>query len=128
MNVSFFSGYPKSRQQHDATIDKLKSQNEAPLKPSFKVLLLRGIIVIIYLLLGAFVFRALEQGELVGIHKDKLLLAREQLQRVHNVSLEFLQHYEKLIRSRRKEPKNWDYYQSLYFASTVTTTIGESFL
>ena len=120
----FFSGYPKSRQQHDATIDKLKSQNEAPLKPSIKVLILRGIIMIIYLLLGAVVFRELEHLDATSMQNDKLLLARQQLHIVYNVSNEFLDEYEQLVRTRKKGPKDWDYYQSLYFASTVTTTIG----
>ena len=119
-----FSGYPKSRQQHDATIDKLKSQNEAPLKPSIKVLILRGIIMIIYLLLGAVVFRELEHSDTTSMQNDKLLLARQQLHIVYNVSNDFLDEYEQLVRTRKKGPKDWDYYQSLYFASTVTTTIG----
>ena len=119
-----FSGYPKSRQQHDATIVKLKSQNEAPLKPSIKVLILRGIIMIIYLLLGAVVFRELEHSDTTSMQNDKLLLARQQLHIVYNVSNEFLDEYEQLVRTRKKGPKDWDYYQSLYFASTVTTTIG----
>lgn len=89
------------------------------------MLLLRGIIVIVYLLLGAVVFRALEHVDVTSMQNDKLLLARQKLHTVYNVSNELLEEYEQLARTRKKGPKDWDYYQSLYFASTVTTTIGK---
>ena len=97
------------------------------MKPSIKVLLLRGIIMIVYLLLGAVVFRALEHVDATNMQNNKLILARQQLNTMYNVSNEFLDEYELLVRTRKKGPKDWDYYQSLYFASTVTTTIGMFF-
>ena len=54
---------------------------------------------------------------------------RSRIRRQYDISEETLLKYERLIeRSRLEtihETKKWDYYQSLYFASTVTTTIGE---
>lgn len=127
MFVLSLSGYPKSRQQHDATIDKLKAETETPIKPSLKVLLIRGFIMVVYLLLGALVFRALEHKDEDPNAKDTLAFERKQLQLDFNISDVRLKRFEDLVRKRRQEPKDWDYYQSLYFASTVTTTIGELF-
>ncbi|XP_066922348.1 uncharacterized protein [Clytia hemisphaerica] len=117
-------GYPKSRQQHDATIDKLKAETETPIKPSLKILLIRGFIMVVYLLLGALVFRALEHEDEDPNARDTLAFERKQLQLEFNISDVRLKRFEDLVRKRRQEPKDWDYYQSLYFASTVTTTIG----
>lgn len=113
-----FLGYPKSRQQHDATINRLESGDETPLTPSIKVLTLRCVVMVIYLLLGALVFKALEEcpGE------DSLQRERRALLREFNISKSRLQDFEKFV--RRYQNKDWDYYESLYFASTVTTTIG----
>lgn len=122
-------GYPKSRQHHDATIDKLESTDTTPIKPSVKVLLIRGIVIIVYLLVGALVFRELEHKERDKTYwKRTLHKEREKLINEFNITLDRLLQYEHLVRRRRfeifVEHKDWDYYQSLYFASTVTTTIG----
>ena len=122
-----FLGYPKSRQQQDATIDRLEHENETPIKPSLKVLLIRGIVMIVYLLLGGLIFRALEHNKGgPGSRDHKLVMERQRLAWEFNISEHRLIQYESLVRRRKtlSEPKDWDYYQSLYFASTVTTTIG----
>ena len=125
----YTSGYPKTRQNHDATINKLETEL-SPIKPSAKVLLFRGAVIIIYLLLGALVFQALENYKDIKVyHKKDLEKERSKIASRYDISEETLLKYERLIeRSRLEailETNKWDYYQSLYFASTVTTTIGE---
>ena len=127
--MSIFSGYPKSRQNHDATINKLETEHLPP-KPSVKVLLFRGGVIIIYLLLGALVFQALENNkDNKGYHKNELEKEKSKITSRYNISEKILLKYERLVEKSRletiRENKKWDYYQSLYFASTVTTTIGE---
>lgn len=125
----YFLGYPKTRQNHDATINKLETEL-SPIKPSAKVLLFRGVVIIIYLLLGALVFQALENyQDNKEYHKKDLEKERSRITSRYDISEETLLEYERLIERSRletiREIKKWDYYQSLYFASTVTTTIGE---
>jgi len=104
----------------------LKAENETPaIKPSLKVLIIRGFVVIVYLLLGGLVFRALEHNnDPKWSYANQLEIERRNLQREFNISESRLHSFEKLVRKRKTNPKDWDYYQSLYFASTVTTTIG----
>lgn len=80
-------------------------------------------------MLGALVFQSLEKyQDIKGYHKNDLEKERSRITRQYDISEEALLKYERLIeRSRLEtihETKKWDYYQSLYFASTVTTTIG----
>ena len=75
------------------------------------------------------VFQSLEKyQDIKGYHKNDLEKERSRITRQYDISEEALLKYERLIeRSRLEtihETKKWDYYQSLYFASTVTTTIG----
>lgn len=126
----FYLAYPKSRQSHDATIDKLESSDTVPIKPSIKILIIRGIVIIVYLLLGALVFRELEYKK-----RDKKYWSRqfekerENLFTYHNMTEEYLVKLGALLEKTNFEKhhthKEWDFYQSLYFASTVTTTIGK---
>ncbi|XP_065668845.1 potassium channel subfamily K member 9 isoform X1 [Hydra vulgaris] len=121
-------GYPKSRHQYSATIKKLEL-DRGPFQPSIKILIIRGIVIISYLLLGALVFQALEKNDNQTRYWNDLVIAsKDNLVKNHNISLktlEVLEHQiQQMIVEKRNSQREWDYYQSLYFASTVTTTIG----
>ena len=76
-------------------------------------------------MLGGLVFRALEHSDSTQRPRaNELDVERRSLQREFNISESRLKAFEELARKRKTNPKDWDYYQSLYFASTVTTTIG----
>ena len=131
-----FAGYSKTRnnrrqkerqRNHPDDVD----ENEAPIKSSVKTLLLRGIIIIVYLLLGALAFSHLEHRTGETPFQMRLKAKKMELKRTFNVTWGVLEELEELYKSGsrelHKDHSDWDYYQSLYFASTVTTTIGRVF-
>ena len=81
--------------------------------------------------LGALVFCAIEFQENDKTKWDrKTKLLRSMLKRKYNITNEEMEKYEEAVAERQIEYRashhEWSYYQSLYFVSTVTTTIGES--
>ena len=82
-------------------------------------------------MLGALVFQALEKNDNnTRYWNDLVIKTKNDLVRDYNISLGVLNALEDQIQSmileRRNLHREWDYYQSLYFASTVTTTIGKN--
>ena len=114
---------------HDEGEEEATGDGEVSLKPAFKTLVLRVLIIVIYMCLGALVFCAIEyRFKDTTIWKRKTRLIKSRLVIKYNVSVQELERFEQAIEKRmlerKEEHKEWNYYQSLYFASTVTTTIG----
>ena len=115
--------------QHGGDADGSRA-GEISLKPAFKTLTLRVLAIIIYMCLGALVFCAIEYKD-----QDKTLwnrrarIMRLKLKDKYNISDRELRDYEKTVQNMYLEERashhEWSYYQSLYFVSTVTTTIGK---
>eukprot|EP00794_Sanderia_malayensis_P006111 gene6111-6815_t len=134
-SVSAEQGKRKQQRKEEERDEELINENEtkneaeANLKPAFKTLVLRVLIIIIYMCLGALVFCAIEyKREDKTIWKRKTNLMKSRMTEKYNITLIELEKFEEAIEKKLKENvdkhKEWNYYQSLYFASTVTTTIG----
>ena len=104
---------------------------EISLKPAFKTLTLRVIAIIIYMCLGALVFCAIEYRDYDKTQWNRQAsIMRLRFKEKYNISDQELKKYETAVQNMFIEEKashhEWTYYQSLYFVSTVTTTIGET--
>ena len=107
-----------------------KRTGEISLKPAFKTLTLRVLAIIIYMCLGALVFCAIEyRDQDKTLWRRKTHIMRLSFMSKYNITDQELKDYENAVIHMRIEQRashhEWSYYQSLYFVSTVTTTIGE---
>ncbi len=116
---------------HHEDGDEKTNASEVSLKPAFKTLILRVFIIIVYMCLGALVFCAIEhKNKDMTVWKRRTRMIKDRLMLKYNITLVEMTGFENAVEQRAKENregnKEWSYYQSLYFASTVTTTIGKS--
>ena len=104
------------------------------LKEKFKTLIIRLVMLSIYLTSGAAIFSALEQDQGDDTNfEERIMEVKRNMSQQFNASMEiindFIQTIEELIMEDRRNCKfqhnDWNYYQSLYFVGSVTTTIGK---
>lgn len=111
------------------------SDTEDPIKFEPKSLLIKIVICILVLLVGAAVFMELERtkGEPTSGKSDATKL-KESLAEKYNISLMDLEQLETAIGQEAAEkddaerPSRWTYGNSVFFAFTIMTTIGEYIL
>ena len=108
---------------------KSPSRGVTVLKPEIKTLCVRVFLILVYLCFGALIFCAIEHKTRdKTFYRRKLGVMKTRLEKKYNITPEELNEFESTVEKKVKEikaaGKEWDYYQSLYFASTVTTTIG----
>ncbi|XP_065066716.1 potassium channel subfamily K member 4-like isoform X2 [Rhopilema esculentum] len=126
-SIRITSRWAKQKKQEEG--EDIENTGEISLKPAFKTLTFRVLALIIYMCLGALVFCAIEFQDNDKTKWDrKTVLLRSMLKRKYNITNEEMEKYEEAVAKRQIEYRashhEWSYYQSLYFVSTVTTTIG----
>lgn len=129
-NIALSAGSRKQQPGEGGDTEGEQNTGEISLKPAFKTLIIRVLAILIYMCLGALVFCAIEYRDRdMTLWKRKTRLIRTRLIQKYNITKMELDAYEYAVEERGIELKashhDWSYYQSLYFASTVTTTIGE---
>ena len=104
------------------------------LKEKFKTLVIRLVMLSVYMTSGAAIFSVIEQDRDDGSKfTQELNEVKKNMSRQFNASMEvvntLIQTLEQLLQENRRNCKfqhnDWNYYQSLYFVGSVTTTIGE---
>ena len=113
---------------------KPTSISRMELKEKFKTLVIRLVMLSVYMTSGAAIFSVIEQDRDDGSKfTQELNEVKKNMSRQFNASMEvvntLIQTLEQLLQENRRNCKfqhnDWNYYQSLYFVGSVTTTIGE---
>lgn len=100
------------------------------------VLLALVCVYVVYLVLGAFVFSALEKPVEEKVQAELQLLKQQLLNSTSCINISTLEQllqtllnankYGVTLNSNSSESSNWDLASALFFSNTLVTTIGES--
>ena len=107
------------------------------IKKKTKSLVIRLVLLTVYLTSGAAIFSAIENDGSLNEKQVEVNLKVEEIKRnmtrsfnaSENIIELYVEHLRRLFQKhngcRKYGHNNWSYYQSLYFAGSVTTTIGK---
>lgn len=107
------------------------------IKKKTKSLVIRLVLLTVYLTSGAAIFSAIEDDGSLNEKQVEVNLKVDEIKRnmtrsfnaSENIIELYVEHLRRLFQKhngcRKYGHNNWSYYQSLYFAGSVTTTIGK---